>query len=260
MKRLGYGAAVVAVALGLGGAGPVLGQGIPTFDAANVTQSVISAVEDVAQTMHMIEEYTTQLQQYATQLQQLENMVLNTEQLAGADQIFTAAQTAMSRLNGLSNTLDFQKGNLGSLDALLGKFKDQSDYRAGCLGLGCPPADQEAQSENRRFQFNAQKRANEAVLRGTDQQATDMQSDAQRLESLQASVRNAQGQVQAAQANGQLGAAQADQLLKIRALMVAQSNAQAVRDQSDMDRKAQQAEAGARLRAGSFTVTPGQSW
>jgi type IV secretion system protein TrbJ len=260
MKRLRYGAAVVAVVLALGGAGPGWGQGIPVIDSANLTQSVVSAVEDVAQTLHMVEQYSTQLQQYATQLQQLENMVLNTEQLAAVDQIFTAAQTTMTRLNGLSNTLAAQKSNLGSLDTLLAKFKDQSDYQTGCLGLGCSSADQQAQTDSRRFQSNAQKLANEAVLRGADQQATDMQADAQRLESLQSSVRNAQGQLQAVQANGQLGAAQADQLLKIRSLLVAQSNAQAIRDQTEVDRKAQEAEAAARLRGGSFAINPGQSW
>lgn len=45
--------------------------GIPVIDGANLTQTVMSAVENVAQTLKQIEQYRTQLQQY-------ENMIQNT--------------------------------------------------------------------------------------------------------------------------------------------------------------------------------------
>ena len=42
--------------------------GIPVFDAANLQQSAISAVEAVNQTLKQLEEYALQLQQYEDQI------------------------------------------------------------------------------------------------------------------------------------------------------------------------------------------------
>jgi conjugal transfer/entry exclusion protein len=61
--------------------------------------------------------------------------------------------------------------------------------------------------------------------------------------------------VVAAQANGQIGAAQTEQLLKIRALLVFQSNLQV-----KMDREARETEAGARLRGSTFVKGEETVW
>jgi type IV secretion system protein TrbJ len=253
-------AAAIAVIAGLGSAGPVLAQGIPVIDAANVTQSVISAVEDVAQTLKQIEQYTTQLQQYATQLEQLQNMALNTEALTSVNQIWTAANSTMQRLNSLSNTLTIQKSELGNLDALLSKFKDQSDYSTSCLGTGCTKAQADQLLESQRFASTAQKRANEALLRGTDEQANTLAADASRLEDLQNAVRTAQGQVAAIQANGQIGAAQTQEIMKLRALMMSQANAQALKDMAESNKKAMEAQGDAAFLGGRFVKGPSMSW
>ena len=60
--------------------------GIPVIDGANLTQTVMSAVENVAQTLKQIEQYRTQLQQY-------ENMIQNT--VAPAAYIWDQATSTM---------------------------------------------------------------------------------------------------------------------------------------------------------------------
>lgn len=43
--------------------------GIPVIDVTNLQQTVVSATENVAQTLKQIEQYRTQLQQYENMLQ-----------------------------------------------------------------------------------------------------------------------------------------------------------------------------------------------
>ena len=43
--------------------------GIPVIDASNLSQTVMTAIESVAQTLKQIEQYQTQLQQFENQLQ-----------------------------------------------------------------------------------------------------------------------------------------------------------------------------------------------
>ena len=66
-KRL---AAHVALITALS-AGPLTAHagGIPVIDGANLSQTVMTAIESVAQTLKQIEQYQTQLQQYENQLQ-----------------------------------------------------------------------------------------------------------------------------------------------------------------------------------------------
>lgn len=265
MKGIKNAAAVVALVVGLsGGSTGAWATGIPVVDGANLTQNVMTVIEEITQTATQLEEYATQIQQYTVQLEQLENMVKNTAVIQAANKIFNAANKAMNKYNELSNTLIMYEQRLGNLDAYLEKYKDINTYRNGgngCLGSGqCTPAMWEELQERIRFMSEAEKDANEAVLKGNKQAATDIAADAKTLEDLQTAVHSAQGQVQVAQANGQVMAANVDQLLKLRAQLVAQSNAQAIRDQGEVDRKAREAEAGAQLRGGSFDTGKAKSW
>jgi len=150
--------------------------GIPTFDGANVTQSVISAVEEVAQTLKQIEQYTTQLNQYATQLQQLENQVLNTTGLAEANRVMISAQSSIKALNELNNTLQQQQQALGNLDSILSMFKDMEGQASACLNgaITCNSNGYENYQNAQRNKTKAVKSANDAVLRGADQQFRTM--------------------------------------------------------------------------------------
>lgn len=189
--------------------------GIPVIDGGNLTQNVLTAMESVAQTLKQIEQYQTQLQQY-------ENMLQNTA--APTAYIWDQASQTMDRLRSAIDTLDYYKRNLGSIDGYLGKFQDVAYYRASpCFSNpGCSEAEWAAMNENRRLASESQKRANDALFRGLDQQQTALQHDADTLQQLQRQAQGATGQMQAIGYANQLASQQANQLLQIRGLLVAQ--------------------------------------
>ena len=69
--------AVLALVVSLTAANPAVA-GIHVIDGTNLSQNVLSATEEVAQTLKQVEQYATQLTQYSTQLQQYANMIQNT--------------------------------------------------------------------------------------------------------------------------------------------------------------------------------------
>ena len=77
---------------------PVRAGGIPVFDAANLQQSAISAVEAVNQTLKQIEQYALQLQQY-------EDMIKNS--IAPAAYVWDQAQRTMNKIIALQNQVEF---------------------------------------------------------------------------------------------------------------------------------------------------------
>jgi type IV secretion system protein TrbL len=84
--------------------------GIPVIDAANLVQTIMSASENVAQTLKQIEQYQTQLQQY-------ENMLQNTA--APSDYIWDQAMLKMGELRRAIDTLNDYKNQVGSLFAMV---------------------------------------------------------------------------------------------------------------------------------------------
>lgn len=228
--------------------------GIPVIDGANLTQTVMSAVENVAQTLKQIEQYRTQLQQY-------ENMIQNT--VAPAAYIWDQAQSTINGLMSAVDTLNYYKTQLGSIDSYLGKFQDVAYYRSSpCFNGtgGCTPAEQAAMAENRRLASESQKKANDALFKGLDRQQDALKADSRQLERLQSAAQGANGQMQAIGFANQLAAQQANQLLQIRGLMVAQQNAIATRMQVEADREAQQQAAGEALRKGEYRASPARNW
>jgi P-type conjugative transfer protein TrbJ len=226
---------------------------IPVIDGANLTQTVVTAVENVAHTLKQIEQYKTQLQQY-------ENMMQNTA--APATNIWDAATTTMNQLRGSIDTLNYYKTNLGSIDAYLGKFKDTAAYRgSSCYSVnGCTPAEWAAMKDSERLGSESQKRATDALFRGLDSQQDAMQSDASQLQRLQSSAQGATGQMQAIGYANQLASHQSNQLLQIRGLLIAQQNAIATRNQALADREAKEAAASSQLRMGTYRPSPSASW
>ncbi len=244
----------LVVALGMGTATMPVHAGIPVIDAGNLTQNVMSAIENVAQTLKQIEQYQTQLQQYENQLQ-------NT--MAPAAYIWDQATRTMDNLRSSIDTLDYYKRQLGSIDAYLGKFQDVAYYRGSpCFNGsgGCTPAEWAAMNENRRLASESQKRANDALFRGLDQQQDALQADARTLERLQSRAQGAEGQMQALGYANQLASQQANQLLQIRGLLVAQHNAVATRMQAQADREAVEQAASEQLRRGEYRASPARNW
>ncbi|EHY0174107.1 P-type conjugative transfer protein TrbJ [Salmonella enterica] len=227
--------------------------GIPVIDGTNLSQTTITAIQQVAQVQKQIEQYRTQLQQY-------ENMLQNT--MAPAAYIWDQAQSTINGLMQAVDTLNYYKNQAGSIDAYLGKFKDVSYYKSSpCFTLsGCTDAERSAMEENRRLASESQKKANDALFRGIDQQQDNLKSDARTLQQLQAKAQGAQGQMEAIQYANQFASQQANQLLQIRGLLVAQQNAIATQMQAQQDRQAQQDAAGAKLREGSYRASPAKSW
>ncbi len=207
--------------------------GIPVIDASNLSQNVVSAIENVAHTLKQIQQYQTQLRQY-------ENMLLNTT--APARQIWDSATTTMNQLRGAIDTLNYYKTSLGSVDAYLGKFKDTAGYRSSpCYSVrGCTPAEWAAMKDSERLGSESQKKANDALFRGLDRQQDAMESDATQLQRLQSAAQGSSGQLEAIGYANQLASHQANQLLQIRALLIAQQNALATRNQAMADYEAKQ--------------------
>lgn len=210
--------------------------GIPVIDGTNLGQNIMTAVESVAQTLKQIQQYQTQLQQY-------ENMLQNT--MAPAAYIWDMAQSTINGLMNATNTLNYYKNQLGSIDGYLDKFQNVNYYKSSpCFSAtGCTAAEWEAMRSVQGFASESQKKANDALFRGLDQQQTNLQKDAATLQQLQSKAQSANGQLQAIGYANQLASAQANQLMQIRALLIAQQNAVATKMQADADREAQQAAA-----------------
>ena len=227
--------------------------GIPVIDASNLTQNIMTAIESVAQTLKQIEQYKTQLQQY-------ENMLQNT--LAPAAYIWDQAATTMNELRAAIDTLNFYKSQLGSIDAYLAKFQDLDYYRnSPCFREGgCTDAQWAALKEQQNLGSQAQKKATDALFKGLDKQQDAMVADALTLQRLQSNAQGASGQMEALGYANQLASHQANQLLQIRALLIAQQNAVATRQQVIRDREAQQAAATEQLRKGTFKPSPKREW
>ena len=220
--------------------------GIPVIDGTNLSQNIMTALESVAQTLKQIEQYSTQLQQYENQLQ-------NT--VAPAAYIWDQAQSTITNLQRATDTLNYYKTQLGSLDNYLAKFQDVSYYRASsCFQrTGCTADQRAALDANSVTTSQALKKAHDAMFQGIDQQQSNLNSDAAQLQRLQSQAQGASGQMQAIGFANQLASNQANQLLQIRALLIAQQNALATRANADADKEAQRAAAAKTLRNGTLS-------
>ena len=229
-------AILFALVVSLGVSTPAIalfGVGDIVFDPTTTANTLVSSLEDVAQTLKQVEQYGTQLQQY-------ENQLKNT--VAPAAYVWDQANSTMNQLRGATDTLSYYKQQVGSVDGYLSKFQDANYYRGSpCFSSGgCSPAEQAAIQQSQVLGSQAQKRANDAMFHGLDQQQNNLQNDAAQLQLLQSQAGNADGQMKAIQAGNQLASNQANQLLQIRSLMITQQNAIATRNQVLADREAQQ--------------------
>ncbi|MDN7454409.1 P-type conjugative transfer protein TrbJ [Burkholderia cenocepacia] len=228
-------------------------QGIPVIDATNIAQATVSAIQNVA----AVEK---QIQQYETQLQQYQNMLQNT--LAPAAWVWDQANQTISKLLAAQDVLTQFKSQAGSLDQYLSRYEDVSYYRSSpCFtSSGCTNAQRQALIDAQANGSSSVKAANDAVLKGVDQQQQTLTADAANLRSLQSQATSATGQMQAIQAANQLASAQANQLLQIRGLLVAQQAAEATRAQVAADREAQQMAASSQFLGGTSKRSSDKQW
>lgn len=222
----------------------VFAAGIPVFDAANATQSTITALESISQTMKQIEQYTTQLEQ-------LEDQIKNST--APAAYVWDQAQGTMNKILALQDQLDFYTQQAGGMESYLQKFGDVNAYR------NSPNAGASA-SENEALGSAAQKRANDSRTRMLEQQQAALRQDASNLERLQSNAQSAQGRMEAIQHANQFASHQSNQLLQIRSLLMAQMEAENARAQTIADREARQQAADEKALVSKLKKSPEKVW
>jgi P-type conjugative transfer protein TrbJ len=226
---------------------------LPVIDGINLSQNTVTAIENVAHTLKQIQQYQTQLQQY-------QNMLQNT--LAPPTYIWDMATRTMTDLRASVDTLQYYKASLGSINNYLGKFKDTSSYRnSPCFkATGCSDSEWAMLSQSHDIGSEAQKKATDALIHALDKQQDSMEADARQLQRLQAAAQGANGQMQAIGYANQLASQQSNQLLQIRALLIAQQNMMAARNQALADQEAIQGAASEKFRKGTFTRSPAVAW
>ena len=227
---------------------------------ATVSQLASQAATQANQYAKQLLQYQTQLQQYATQLQQYQNMVTNT--LAPAAYIWDQANATISKVVGIVDTIDYYANQAGGLQNYLAQFQNSSYYRSSpCYtATGCPPDYLQTLTPQQTPGSAAQKSANDALLTMVQQQQTQLNADAASLVNLQANAQGAQGQMQALGAANQLASAEANQLMQIRAILIAQQNAAATMAEVAGDRQARQQAADAAFNSYTFTPSPVVGW
>jgi P-type conjugative transfer protein TrbJ len=230
--------------------------GIPVIDAANIQQTTVAAIENVAQTLKQIQQYQTQLQQY-------ENMIRNT--LAPPAYVWAQAQYTMNKLMHMTDTIRYYGQQYGGLDGYLQRFRNVNYYRGSpCFNLdgNCAESAWSILKQGQDASTDAQKSANDAVLRGLDHHSQQIPLDAAQLQILQQRTQTAEGQMEALQYANQLAAHQANQLLQIRHLLIAQHNAINAQNQAKVDQEAmwQAAREAATKRLSPQTLPPGKKW
>lgn len=226
---------------------------LPVIDGVNLSQNTVTAIENVAHTLKQIQQYQTQLQQY-------QNMLQNTA--APSMYIWDMATRTMSDLRASMDTLQYYKTNLGSVSAYLGKFKDTAGYRSSpCFTTrGCSAGDWALLNQSQEIASQSEKKSTDALLLALDKQQDSMEADARQLQRLQAAAQGANGQMQAVGYANQLASQQANQLLQIRALLIAQQNVIATRYQGLADREAQAHASDAIVLRNLYRPSPAKIW
>ncbi|MFU8797900.1 MAG: conjugal transfer protein TrbJ [Gammaproteobacteria bacterium] len=204
---------------------------MPVFDAANLinTAATVTKLQD-----------------------QFKQMEANIKSLDGYN--FDAVTTNIDALIGDIDTLQYFKARHGSINNYLAKFNDMKYYKDKCFSnKGCSPDEWKA---IQLLAFEAQKKANDAMLKNVDRQQTELKKDSSQLATLQNSTRSAAGHMQAIQNTNQLASYQSHQMLQIRGLLVAQQNAEATRAHAEANRKSLEAAADEKFLTTSFKPTP----
>ncbi len=228
--------------------------GAPVFDVANWIQNAKMITTQLS-------EYKTQVDQYKNQVNQYQNMLANTKSLTSFE--WDNANSVINNLLESTDTIDYYKQEAGSLQGYLDRFQSQEYYqKTACFnGSGQCSAEELRKIKQARLSASvAEKRANDAMLKGIDKQQQSLKTDSAKLRTLQSQAQSAEGQKQALQAASQLASQQNHQLMQIRGLLMAQQNAQAVKDAAAADKEAIQSAGDERFRAGSYNKSSGKKW
>lgn len=225
---------------------------LPVFDYPNWLLNAKSVANQVNEIQNQITQYNLQLEHY-------KNVLKNTKSLASFQ--WDNANKIITNLLESTNTIDYYKQEIGSLEGYLERFQSTDFYKQGaCFNGGCSKQALKKIEQNRVQASVAEKRANDAMLKGIDKQQQSMKSDAQKLSALQAKAQSSEGQKQALQAAAQLASNQSHQLLQIRGLLLAQQNSQATRYAALANKEAIKAAGDDRFRQGAYHKSSGMKW
>ena len=230
---------------------PVRAGGIPVFDAANLQQTAISAVEAVNQTIKQIE-------QYALQLQQFEDQIKNS--VAPAAYVWDQAQRTMNKIVALQDQLDFYMNQAGDVNTYMRKFGSASAYRNSPYFAAPTKENKKAILESEELGSEAQKHANDNVVKTLENQQAALKVDAANLENIQSKAQTAQGRLEAIQYANQLASHQNNQLLQLRGLLMAKIAAENAREQTTAAREARQQAASESLLESRYKESPSRNW
>lgn len=228
--------------------------GIPVIDTTNIVQTTVSAIKN-------IEIEARQLLMYETQLKEIEIQLR--DNLAPAAYLWDQAQSTMNSLMNTVNTLQYYQNQLGSIDNYLGKFQDVNYYRnSPCFKPGgqCTPQERALIEKNKDLASESQKKANDAMFKGLEDQQRRIKSDAQRLEDLQRNAQSANGQMEAIGYATQIASHQSNQLLQIRVLLMAQQNAMGAQMQAQADKESRQQAFSEKIRKDTYQESPKRAW
>ncbi|CAG0991147.1 hypothetical protein ANRL3_02783 [Anaerolineae bacterium] len=231
-----------------------------TLDIANLAENVSSAIDGATATAKQAQQYVTQLEQYMEQVRQYENMVKNTA--APAVYVWDKANRTINELTAMASSVDYYKSKYGSIDGYMSKFQDVSYYRSSpCYGPhGCSADEKAKLDETIKIASAARKQANDAALKGLEQQQKQLDEDSRNLERLQSQAQTADGQMKALQAANQLASNQAAQLLQIRALLQQQQQILLAQSQAEADREARELASDEVFHGGTYTKSSGRTW
>jgi P-type conjugative transfer protein TrbJ len=211
---------------------------IPVFDPGNFAQNLVSAIEAVDQTL-------TQVMTYQNQLMQYEEILRN----GAAPAVYTWDRivSIQNKLQTIAHSLRDYRHWLRDLDDYLSKFADLDYYRsARCYGsdLSCPESEwdrilRESQDLNG-LGSESRKKTLDQLMKALESSDDELAQESTNLAKLQRQTQSADGQMQALQVGNQLSAAEVQQLMQMRAIMVAQYRAVAVQALVVQNREAEQ--------------------
>jgi P-type conjugative transfer protein TrbJ len=207
--------------------------GIPVFDGANLAQAITQVVSWGEQLNQMTMQIKNQLDQY----QQMAQNMVNPDYWGFGD-----VQKTADQLMSTANSLRRMQEDFGSLDDLLAQFQtfDKWQDHPCYKPEGCTDAQFEELKEQQLETEQQAQVANEQVMYTMSDQATRLEEDAARLAQIQQQAQSAQGNQQAIQATNQILGNAAEQLMSLRAMMLATATAETTKNQIEANRLAQQ--------------------
>lgn len=230
----------------------------PVFDAGNFAQNLVSAVEAVDQTL-------TQVMTYQNQLLQYEEMLRN----GAAPAVYTWDRivSIQNKLQTIARSLQHYRHWLRDLDDYLSKFGDLDYYRsARCYGsnLSCPESEWERilreSQDMHGLGSESRKKTLDQLMKSLEASDDELADESTNLAKLQRQAQSADGQMQALQVGNQLSASEVQQLMQMRAIMIAQYRALAVQGLVEQTQEAQQRAADERFLRAMAKDSPKVSW